>query len=129
MYLLIATSPSRRRTRSEELPMVPVAALNTATGIASESYAARSGQTRSTANPTFPPTAVFVVCVSTDMHEVMRGERTVELTQREFELLEYLTRNERIVVPRIACLLGKMSGGRYVSCDRVSSWFGIRSRP
>ncbi|MBA2348828.1 MAG: response regulator transcription factor [Solirubrobacterales bacterium] len=35
-----------------------------------------------------------------DTHEVKRGERSVELTQREFELLEYLMRNERIVVPR-----------------------------
>jgi two-component system, OmpR family, response regulator MprA len=35
-----------------------------------------------------------------DTHEVLRGERIVELTQREFELLEYLMRNERIVVPR-----------------------------
>ena len=35
-----------------------------------------------------------------DTHEVTRGERRVELTQREFELLEYLLRNERIVVPR-----------------------------
>ncbi len=35
-----------------------------------------------------------------DSHEVTRGERTVELTQREFELLEYLMRNERIVVSR-----------------------------
>lgn len=35
-----------------------------------------------------------------DTHEVKRGERDVELTQREFELLEYLMRNERIVVPR-----------------------------
>jgi two-component system response regulator MprA len=35
-----------------------------------------------------------------DTHEVRRGERNVELTQREFELLEYLMRNERIVVPR-----------------------------
>jgi two-component system, OmpR family, response regulator MprA len=35
-----------------------------------------------------------------DTHEVRRGEREVELTQREFELLEYLMRNERIVVPR-----------------------------
>ena len=35
-----------------------------------------------------------------DTHEVHRGGRTVELTQREFELLEYLMRNERIVVPR-----------------------------
>jgi two-component system response regulator MprA len=35
-----------------------------------------------------------------DTHEVARGERAVDLTQREFELLEYLMRNERIVVPR-----------------------------
>jgi len=35
-----------------------------------------------------------------DTHEVRRGDRDVELTQREFELLEYLMRNERIVVPR-----------------------------
>jgi two-component system response regulator MprA len=35
-----------------------------------------------------------------DTHEVTRGERYVELTQREFELLEFLMRNERIVVSR-----------------------------
>jgi two-component system response regulator MprA len=35
-----------------------------------------------------------------DTHEVMRAERTVDLTQREFELLEYLMRNERIVISR-----------------------------
>jgi DNA-binding response OmpR family regulator len=35
-----------------------------------------------------------------DTHEVARGERPIDLTQREFELLEYLMRNERIVVPR-----------------------------
>jgi len=35
-----------------------------------------------------------------DTHEVARGERTVDLTQREFELLEYLMRNERIVISR-----------------------------
>jgi two-component system, OmpR family, response regulator MprA len=35
-----------------------------------------------------------------DTHEVMRGDRPVELTQREFELLEYLMRNERIVISR-----------------------------
>jgi two-component system response regulator MprA len=35
-----------------------------------------------------------------DTHEVTRGDRPVDLTQREFELLEYLMRNERIVVPR-----------------------------
>jgi two-component system response regulator MprA len=35
-----------------------------------------------------------------DTHEVLRGTRPVDLTQREFELLEYLMRNERIVVSR-----------------------------
>jgi DNA-binding response OmpR family regulator len=40
------------------------------------------------------------VALNPDTHEVRRGERLVELTQREFELLEYLMRNERIVVPR-----------------------------
>jgi len=35
-----------------------------------------------------------------DTHEVRRGERDIELTQREFELLEYLMRNERIVISR-----------------------------
>jgi DNA-binding response OmpR family regulator len=35
-----------------------------------------------------------------DTHEVTRGDRPVELTQREFELLEYLMRNERIVISR-----------------------------
>jgi two-component system, OmpR family, response regulator MprA len=33
-------------------------------------------------------------------HEVRRGKRPVELTQREFELLEHLMRNERLVVSR-----------------------------
>jgi two-component system, OmpR family, response regulator MprA len=40
------------------------------------------------------------LALNPDTHEVSRGERPVELTQREFELLEYLMRNERIVVPR-----------------------------
>jgi DNA-binding response OmpR family regulator len=35
-----------------------------------------------------------------DTHEVFRGERGIDLTQREFELLEYLLRNERIVISR-----------------------------
>ena len=42
-----------------------------------------------------------------DTHEVARGasvdgvdDRPIELTQREFELLEYLMRNERIVISR-----------------------------
>ncbi len=36
--------------------------------------------------------------------EVHRGERLVELTSREFELLEYLMRNERLVVSRQSLL-------------------------
>src|SRR5206468_495343 len=40
------------------------------------------------------------LALNPDTHEVRRGERDVELTQREFELLEYLMRNERIVVSR-----------------------------
>src|SRR3984885_7610255 len=35
-----------------------------------------------------------------DTHEAHRGGRLLELTQREFELLEYLMRNERIVISR-----------------------------
>jgi two-component system, OmpR family, response regulator MprA len=44
--------------------------------------------------------AVADLMLNPDTHEVHRGERAIELTQREFELLEYLMRNERIVVPR-----------------------------
>jgi len=40
------------------------------------------------------------LALNPDTHEVQRGDRPIELTQREFELLEYLMRNERIVVPR-----------------------------
>ena len=39
-----------------------------------------------------------------DTREVSRGERPLELTGREFELLEYLMRNERLVVSRDALL-------------------------
>ncbi len=39
-----------------------------------------------------------------DTHEVFRGERQLELTAREFELLEHLMRNARIVVSRQALL-------------------------
>jgi len=35
-----------------------------------------------------------------DTREVRRGERQIELTNREFELLEFLMRNERLVVSR-----------------------------
>jgi len=40
------------------------------------------------------------VTLNPDSHEVRRGDRRIDLTQREFELLEYLMRNERIVVSR-----------------------------
>ncbi len=46
------------------------------------------------------PIAVGDLRLNPDTHEVLRGERPVELTQREFELLEYLMRNERIVISR-----------------------------
>jgi two-component system, OmpR family, response regulator MprA len=39
-----------------------------------------------------------------DTREVYRGEREIELTAREFELLEHLLRNERLVVSRQALL-------------------------
>ena len=44
--------------------------------------------------------AVGDLTLNPDTHEVRRGTRSIELTQREFELLEYLMRNERIVVAR-----------------------------
>ena len=46
------------------------------------------------------PLRVGDLSLNADTHEVPRGERTIELTQREFELLEYLMRNERIVISR-----------------------------
>jgi DNA-binding response OmpR family regulator len=39
-----------------------------------------------------------------DTREVVRGQRPIELTGREFELLEYLMRNERLVVSRESLL-------------------------
>jgi two-component system response regulator MprA len=51
-----------------------------------------------------PRGAAPLVCgdlqLNPDTHEVERAERQIELTQREFELLEYLMRNERIVISR-----------------------------
>jgi DNA-binding response OmpR family regulator len=46
------------------------------------------------------PLRVSDLSLNPDTHEVYRGERSIELTQREFELLEYLLRNERIVISR-----------------------------
>jgi two-component system, OmpR family, response regulator MprA len=46
------------------------------------------------------PLRVADLSLNVDTHEVLRGERSIELTQREFELLEYMMRNERIVISR-----------------------------
>ncbi len=46
------------------------------------------------------PLVVGDLQLNSDTHEVTRGGRAIDLTQREFELLEYLMRNERIVVSR-----------------------------
>jgi DNA-binding response OmpR family regulator len=44
--------------------------------------------------------AVGDLRLNPDTHEVTRSARRIDLTQREFELLEYLMRNERIVISR-----------------------------
>src|SRR5207302_10017809 len=44
--------------------------------------------------------AVGDLRLNPDTHEVSRSGRRIDLTQREFELLEYLMRNERIVISR-----------------------------
>jgi DNA-binding response OmpR family regulator len=46
------------------------------------------------------PLRVGDLMLNPDTHEVSRGERAIDLTQREFELLEYLMRNERLVISR-----------------------------
>ena len=50
------------------------------------------------------PLVVGDLRLNPDTHEVVRAERAIDLTQREFELLEYLMRNERLVVSRQALL-------------------------
>jgi two-component system response regulator MprA len=44
--------------------------------------------------------AVADLQLNPDTREVRRGEREIELTNREFELLEFLMRNERLVISR-----------------------------
>ncbi len=44
--------------------------------------------------------AVGDLRLNPDTREVFRGDRVIDLTNREFELLEYLMRNERLVVSR-----------------------------
>src|SRR5215207_8388839 len=46
------------------------------------------------------PLRVGDLMLNPDTHEVSRGDRKIDLTQREFELLEYLMRNERLVISR-----------------------------
>ena len=46
------------------------------------------------------PLRVGDLVLNPDTHEVRRGDRSIDLTQREFELLEYLMRNERLVISR-----------------------------
>jgi DNA-binding response OmpR family regulator len=46
------------------------------------------------------PLRVGDLTLNPDTHEVIRGDRSIDLTQREFELLEYLMRNERLVISR-----------------------------
>jgi DNA-binding response OmpR family regulator len=46
------------------------------------------------------PLRVGDLMLNPDTHEVTRGDRQIDLTQREFELLEYLMRNERLVIAR-----------------------------
>ena len=46
------------------------------------------------------PLRVGDLTLNPDTHEVSRGPRAIDLTQREFELLEYLMRNERLVISR-----------------------------
>ena len=46
------------------------------------------------------PLVVGDLTLNPDTHEVSRSGRRIDLTQREFELLEYLMRNERIVISR-----------------------------
>ena len=55
-----------------------------------------------------PRGSAFLTCgdlrLNPDTREVSRGERRIDLTAREFELLEHLMRNERLVVSRQALL-------------------------
>ncbi len=55
-----------------------------------------------------PRGSAFLVCgdlrLNPATREVYRGERRLDLTSREFELLEHLMRNERLVVSRQALL-------------------------
>src|SRR3954447_3865768 len=59
------------------------------------------------------------LALNPDTHEVRRAERAIELTQREFELLEYLMRNERIVVPRQRLLEDVWGYGPFATTNTI----------
>ncbi len=40
------------------------------------------------------------IVLNPDSYELLRGERRVDLTQREFELMEYMMRNQKVVISR-----------------------------
>jgi DNA-binding response OmpR family regulator len=54
-----------------------------------------------------------------DTRDVVRGEREIELTAREFELLEHLLRNERLVVSRERLLEEVWDYGPYAETNTV----------
>src|SRR6201987_2626102 len=65
--------------------------------------------------------------LNVDTHEVVRGERAVDLPHREFELLEYLMRNERIVISRQR-LLDEVWGYDPFSTTNTIEGFGSNLR-
>jgi DNA-binding response OmpR family regulator len=54
-----------------------------------------------------------------DTREALRGERELELTGREFELLEHLLRNERLVVSREKLLEEVWDYGPYAETNTI----------
>ncbi len=57
--------------------------------------------------------------LNADRREAVRGERPLELTSREFELLEHLMRNERLVISRDALLEQVWGYGPYAETNTV----------
>ena len=70
-----------------------------------------------------PRGSAFLVCgdlrLNPDTREVSRGDREIELTGREFELLEHLMRNERLVVTRERLLEEVWDYGPYAETNTI----------
>ena len=70
-----------------------------------------------------PRGSAFLVCgdirLNPATREALRGERDLELTGREFELLEHLMRNERLVVSRDQLLEEVWDYGPYAETNTV----------